>query len=137
MGTWRALGGAIILGAFAIAAAHDRFDEVPRLETAVAPVFYPDLPNEDGAVMVTLRVSQDGKVAVARTAEGHPGYLGHARDWERTAEKWRFAARRTGGEVLVNVGFAFRRLPRGTPPEELTSVFHGQDEVEVRAVKRE
>ena len=138
MSMWHAVAGIIILGAAAGAAVDDRPAEVPPLETAVAPVFYPDLPNEDGAVMVTLIVSREGRVIRARASDdGHAGYLAHAADWEKTATRWRYAARKSGGEISVNIGFAFRRLPRGTPPEQLTPVFHGRDQVEVRSARNE
>jgi TonB family protein len=112
-----------------LALAQNSKPEEPRLVTAVAPA-YPQLAllsATSGEVIVDVKIGDKGDVLSAVAKEGHKLLRQAA---EETARRWQFD---TGGiQRTVQVVFAFRVMPKGTPAAELTTIFRAPYRVEVR-----
>ena len=98
---------------------------------AVAPALPPGLLTAPGAltVMLEVDVGPDGLVKRTRILEGRDSEA--ARAAFEAILRWRFKGG-TSSDRTVRVTMVFRTMPADTPTEELTTVFRGAYEVEVR-----
>lgn len=103
--------------------------EQPSVLIAVTPVFPATAvaTNTSGTVLIEVEMNAAGEVTSTRSVSGHPLLRKSA---ENAARRWRFTS--TANARTRQLTFAFRLLPKDTPPEELTSVFTPPYQVEVR-----
>jgi hypothetical protein len=107
------------------------YSDKPEVIHAVAPV-YPDMIGEYReieTVIVRVEVDQFGKVTSAKYRVGSPLFHSQA---EAAARRWLFASTDNPKVRKVVLVFLFHTMPKGTPKEELTPVFHPPYKIEVR-----
>lgn len=111
--------------------------EMPNVVRAVAPPDYPALAAQahvGGVVTVEVTIDRAGAVTGAKLIEvSGPTRIFKDEWYERLAREWRFAADEGAPHARnARIQFAFRLMPRGTPREQLGTVFAPPYQVEVR-----
>ncbi len=103
-----------------------------RFRKAVAPTFVPFVFGEPGIAEASVKVEidQSGKVISATTIEASPF---RDRSFEKAAMQWTFEPCRNSAGCRQTIKFVLRIMPKGTPPEEITTRFTYPAEVEVRS----
>jgi hypothetical protein len=107
--------------------------EQPKVLMAVAPVFIPFVFDEIGVteVIVEVRIDNHGKVVSAKTVSFS---LFKDISFEKTAEQWIFEESPNEKERIAQIKFILRIMPKGTSPQELTTIFRYPTEVEIRSL---
>lgn len=107
--------------------------EQPKVLVAVAPTFIPFVFDEIGVaeVIVEARLDNRGKVISAKTVSFS---LFKDISFENTAKQWVFEESPNEKERIAQIKFILRIMPKGTNPQELTTIFRYPTEVEIRSL---
>ena len=97
--------------------------------TAVAPIYTPIavLAKVSGDVSVEVTIGSDGKVNATNVLNGNKLLIHTSLE---AAKRWRFQTGGAGRKAVLK--FSFRILPKGTPEEELSTVFMPPFSIEIR-----
>jgi len=132
-----AVWGAFLIGCHVLTANSkpnalaEQLNELPPIIQAVAPPFIPFIFGETGkaTVVVEVKIGPDGKVNEAHIIEAS---LFADKSFEDTAKRWLFVPADGKTQRTARLTFMLRIMPKGTPWNELTTIFTTPYQVEVR-----
>lgn len=129
-----ALGLSIILSTLWTFASGTKIiqDNQPVVVEAVAPAYpiFSGIPDPSGRVDVKVELDEEGRVSAAHAINGHPLLQLVA---EPAAKRWRFEP--TISSVRSRsalIAFLFRIMPKGTPADQMTTIYTPPYQIEVR-----
>jgi len=104
----------------------------PVVVEAVAPAYpiFLGNPNPSGRVDVRVQLNEEGRVTEAHAINGHPLLQLVA---EPAAKRWRFEPTISNAQSRsALITFLFNIMPKGTPAEQMTTIFSRPYQIEVR-----